>query len=58
MVCTTETLSGEIQPGYRGILTMLVVQGNTTLDLFTNPVNPAQLEIGGNLIIGNAIGMG
>lgn len=44
--------------GLQGYPHHVIVQGNTILDLFTNPVNPAQLEIGGNLIIGNANGRG
>ncbi len=44
--------------GVEGFPHHVVVQGNTILHLFTNPVTPAQLEIGGNLTIGNANGRG
>ncbi len=44
--------------GVEGFPHHVVVQGNTILDLFTNPITPAQLEIGGNLIIGNENGRG
>lgn len=44
--------------GAQGFPHHVIVQGNTILNLFTNPVMPAQLEIGGNLIIGNENGRG
>ncbi len=36
----------------------VIVQGNTTLDLNTNPIAPTELSIGGDLTIGNDNGWG
>lgn len=36
----------------------VVVQGNTILDLNTNGITPAELSLGGDLIIGNGTGSG
>lgn len=36
----------------------VIVQGNTVLDLNTNAISPARLELSGDLVIGNANGKG
>lgn len=36
----------------------VIVQGNTVLDLNTNAISPARLELAGDLVIGNANGKG
>ncbi len=36
----------------------VTVQNGTVLDLNTNPVSPSQLEMGGNLVLGNTLGSG
>jgi hypothetical protein len=42
----------------RGYPHHVIVQGNTSLDLNTNPISPAELSIGGDLTIGNENGWG
>lgn len=44
--------------GLQGYPHHVVVQGNTILELNTNPISEPALEIGGNLIIGNETGRG